>query len=285
MFEENKKSLNVFREAKKSEIARLEALSQNGGGLEAALRLKPKNRPGFLAALREGRKKRGLGVIAEYKRASPSLGDINLTLTPEEAALAYRAADACSALTEEKFFKGSLSFVPPLADRGKPVLRKDFIFHRLQVVQTAETPASALLLIVGLTPDPLVLEDLRLEAESFGLEAVVEVFSAEELDLARRSGAKLIQFNSRNLNNLKVDNSACLELAMTCPPQADEFYVAASGMKTGRDLFLAAQAGFGAVLIGTFLMSSANPAESLAKLEKEFLSLRATESLANSPAR
>jgi indole-3-glycerol phosphate synthase len=247
--------LGAFMEAKEESLAGLRKRTDWGtfGG----------PRPGFGEALSEGRRKRGLGLIAEYKRASPSLGDINLALSPEEAALAYSGADCLSVLTEERFFKGHLGFLGRMAAAGKPELRKDFIFDPLQVRETAGTPASALLLIVRLTPDAVLLAELFRAAADLGLEAVVEVFGLGELDKARRLGASLIQFNSRDLGSLAVDRGAILGMARKEPPQPGETYIAASGLRVADDLKRAADAGFGAVLVGTALMRSGDPGKAL----------------------
>jgi indole-3-glycerol phosphate synthase len=218
----------------------------------------------------EGFQKRGLAFIAEYKRASPSLGDINLEITPEAAAGYYTEADCISVLTEERYFKGDINYLQPLAVNGSPLLRKDFIFDPLQVMETTETPASAILLMARLLPDRGLIKDLKEGAEYHGLEPVVEVFDLRELELARSVAAKLIQFNARDLNNLKVDPDQILKLAALEPPEEDEIYIAASGLKTSEDLIRASERGFKAALIGTRLMSAQDPAKALAELMAGF---------------
>ena len=126
-----------------------------------------------------------------------SRGPICHSLTVEEAARQYVAAGAgaLSILTERRFFAGELDFLERAAARclGTPLLRKDFIFDPLQVRATAATPAAALLLIVALTPDAALLRRLREQAESLGMQAVVEVCGSKDLALARESGARIIQ--------------------------------------------------------------------------------------------
>ena len=135
--------LSRFRKAKAAEIAALREQSAQGT-------LPPVwygHRPSFAARLRS----RGPGaLIAEYKRASPSLGDINLELGPRDAAriFAENGAAAMSVLTEEVHFKGSLDYLGSCAGEALPLLRKDFLFDPLQVDATAATPASAYLLVV-----------------------------------------------------------------------------------------------------------------------------------------
>ena len=229
-------------------------------------------RPSFTAALRRGAHARGLAVIAEYKRASPSRGLICAEVSPEEAARAYAIAGASciSVLTEEKYFGGELAFVnraaSALDSSPLPLLRKDFIFSPLQVQATAATRASALLLIARMTPQVALLRALREQTEAAGMEAVVEVFYAEDLRIARASGARLIQVNARDLDTLRVDREACLRLARNYPPRDGECWIAASGMEQPEHLRAAAEAGFTAALIGTALMRGGRPATALSAL-------------------
>ena len=240
-------------------------------------------RPAFSQALDHPRGG-PLAVIAEFKRASPSRGLICASVTPEDAARDYAAAGATalSVLTEERHFLGHLDDLRRAAsalgqngdtapDHGTaalPLLRKDFVFHPLQVAATAATPASALLLIVRLTPDARLLRDLREQAEQAGLDAVVEVFDVQDLALARDSGARLIQVNARDLSTFNVDRTACLALINACPPRAGERWIAASGMARHTDLHDAANAGFSAALVGSALMEHATPGASLRQLLK-----------------
>lgn len=230
-------------------------------------------RPDFAAAICQPTGQARLGVIAEYKRASPSRGVIRQDLEVEEVASQYTAAGAraISVLTEEAHFQGRLEYLARAAAtpgvEKMPLLRKDFIFDRLQVLATAATPAAAMLLIVRLTPDVDQLRQLRELGESHGLAAVVEVFDKADLVLARQSGARIIQVNARDLQKLTVDRAACLELARKDPPRAGEIWIAASGMEKPADLAEAADAGYNAALVGTALMAGSDqPGAALARL-------------------
>lgn len=261
--------LERFRAAKRPEIDRLQALGSKGA-LPAPL---AGVRPSFSGALRRGQpagtgeaaglavaqaagapRTPSMAIIAEYKRASPSRGLIEGSVTPENAAQAYArgGATAISVLTEELHFRGELGFLARMTAPGLPLLRKDFIMHPLQVVATAATPASAMLLIVRLTPDPAMLRDLREQAEAHGIEAVVEIFDEAELAIARASGARIIQVNARDLDTLKTDRTATLRLG----PQRDaaETWIAASGISAPEHLAAAQDAGYDAALVGTALM-------------------------------
>jgi indole-3-glycerol phosphate synthase len=250
--------LERFRRAKAAELAALEKLAA-GRGMPAPF---AGPRPSFSAALRA---KAPPGIIAEYKRASPSRGDINLALSPERAAEIYAAAGAgaLSVLTEETYFKGDMEYLRRMSGPGLPLLRKDFILHPLQVERTAASPASALLLIVRMLDTPL-LRDLVDGSRNFGLEAVAEVFDERDLSRAREAGASLIQVNNRDLDTLRVDCSLSRRLAAF--KREGEFWISASGIDSAEKLESLRSFGFDAALVGGFLMRDADPGRALAAL-------------------
>ena len=243
-----------FRKAKEAELARLRATPM------------PKpfigGRPSMSRALMTGQGDIP-AVMAEYKRASPSRGVICESVSVEDAVLAYArsGAGALSILTEEQYFLGNIDYLfrarKALDDSSKnalPLLRKDFLFDPLQIEATAATPASAFLLIVRQTPDSGELRSWRELGEKYGLEAVVEVFDLEDLELARKSGAHIIQVNARDLETFAVDRKACLELVREAGQRSGEIWIAASGMECHEHLVAARDAGFHAALVGTALM-------------------------------
>lgn len=219
-----------------------------------------------------------MAVIAEYKRASPSRGLICNIVDVEDAVLQYanNGAAALSILTEERYFQGELAFLARASqklheyDAPLPLLRKDFIFDPLQVHATAASPASALLLIVRLTPDATQLRELRELAESYGMQAIVEIFSADELSIARASGAKIIQVNARNLQTLAVDFNASITLAEQNPPLDHETWIAASGVSKASHMLAAQKAGYDAVLIGSALMEDGQMGKALHQLLQDY---------------
>lgn len=257
--------LEQFREAKAEEIALLTDL--------ASRRELPRpwkgRRPDFLKAIETPPSGQPVAVIAEFKQSSPSRGVIATGLKPEEVAEQYAGAGASciSVLTEERFFGGRIGYLERMHRTGIPMLRKDFIFHQLQVMETASTPASALLLIVRLTPDARILRTLREQAEAYGMHAVVEIFDEADLALARESGARIIQVNARDLDTLKTDRQACMGLGKL--RRDGEVWIAASAMSAGAHLREAAEAGFQAVLMGTALMDGGKPGEKLAAILEE----------------
>lgn len=253
--------LERFAQAKRREIMNLMAL--DAGGRMPAPRSGP--RPPFAAALRAA----GSGaVVAEYKRASPSRGDINLALGPQDVARAYArgGAAAMSVLTEADHFRGELGFLDACAGAGLPLLRKDFVLHPLQVRHTAATPASALLLIARMV-EPRELAHMVALAADLGLETVTEVFDGEDLARARGAGATLIQVNNRDLDTLEISLDVSRRLAGAKMP--GETWISASGITRGAQVAELAALGYDAVLVGTFLMEGADPGAALARLIEE----------------
>jgi indole-3-glycerol phosphate synthase len=206
-------------------------------------------------------------IIAEFKRHSPSAGDIQAGADPAEVARLYEAggAAAMSVLTEPQHFKGSLDDLRLVASSVKlPLLRKDFAVDRHQVYEAAVAGAEAVLVIVaGLTDaDALKLFDA---AHLVHLDALVEVHTAEELHRADALGATLIGVNNRNLKTLKVDLETSMRLAELAPPNAT--LVAESGLRTRADIERLQSAGYKAFLIGETLMRSGDPLSSLRELQ------------------
>ena len=260
--------LEYFARIKQAEIA---ALQRDEATLHNKVRTSA--RPSLQAALAAKVTGQSPAFIAEYKRASPALGSINLTAEPGPTAQAYArgGAAAISVLTEATRFEGKLEYIEAIhsaLDGSLPLLRKDFILHPLQVTATAGTAAAALLLIVELSPQARLLRDLRELAQSYGMEAIVEVFSAKSLDIARESGARLIQVNARNLQTMRVDREHALGIARAQRHKGSspELWIAASGISQPAHVCEAREAGFEAVLVGTSLMQGGDPQAALAKL-------------------
>jgi indole-3-glycerol phosphate synthase len=209
----------------------------------------------------------GPAVIAEIKRASPSKGDLALGWDPVELAQIYQAngAAAISVLTETHYFKGDPEFIRRMRPViHLPILRKDFILEPIQVYETAALGADALLLIVSLL-ELGKLRALLLLTRSLGMEALVEVHTAGEMETALSIGARVIGINSRNLNTFEMFPGRALELAPLAPPEVT--LVAASGIKTRDDQEPLLQAGIHAFLIGETLVTRADPGAAL----REFL--------------
>src|SRR5918997_867066 len=136
-----------------------------------------------------------VNVIAEFKRASPSKGEIRAGASVAETVRAYErgGAAALSVLTEEDFFRGSLADLKEAkANARLPVIRKDFIFDEYQVFESAAAGADALLLIVAALDDETLSALLRLTEDELGMDALVEVHAADELSRALDAGARVV---------------------------------------------------------------------------------------------
>ncbi|WP_027184386.1 indole-3-glycerol-phosphate synthase [Desulfovibrio inopinatus] len=249
--------LEKFAEAKAEEIASLKVLAASGAFPEPLIVQRPQFKAGLLQP--------GPQVIAEYKRASPSKGDINLAASPAETAEAYAKAGAAalSVLTEEVYFKGKLEFLAQMTGPGLPLLRKDFILHPLQVRATLATPASAILLIVRMVTDA-ELRNLYEVCTENGLEAVVEVFDQVDLDRAQMISPEIIQVNNRDLDTLQTDLAVSERLI--AGKQDGQAFICASGISRPDEVTRLHELGFDAFLVGTSLMSGADPGQALATL-------------------
>ena len=207
-----------------------------------------------------------VAVIAEVKKASPSLGDIVEHFHPLSQAREYArgGAHALSILTDEKFFKGHLHYLHTIRKEvDLPLLRKDFIIHELQVYESVVAGADAILLIVASLDDPTLnrLYDL---AKSCQLDVLVEVHDLDEMERALELGADMIGINNRNLKTFEV-NLATTELLSEEIP-ADTVAISESGIKTADDIRRVRACGMNAVLVGETLMRAKNVPEKLAEL-------------------
>ncbi|MBN2201337.1 indole-3-glycerol phosphate synthase TrpC [bacterium] len=192
----------------------------------------------------------GLSVIAEIKRKSPSAGELRPELDPAAAAADYEksGARAVSVLTDRSFFGGSIQDMREARSAcGLPVLRKEFILDEIQIPQSREAGADAVLLIARIL-SPERLADLHRFAASEGMACLVEIRNPEELDAALRAGASIIGVNNRDLDTLETDLSISLELASSLPGSATK--VAESGIRSTDDARRLRDKGYDAILVG-----------------------------------
>jgi indole-3-glycerol phosphate synthase len=205
-------------------------------------------------------------IIAELKKASPSLGIIRQNYVPAELAtlLEKAGAAALSVLTEEEFFQGSLGHLKEAKKAVQiPILRKDFIFDPWQVWETRAAGADTFLLIAAILSDGTLRELLDL-GRSLKMEPLVEVHSRAELDRTLAAGAKIIGINNRDLRDFSVRLETSLELIESIPDGC--IAVSESGLHAHADLARLRSAGFDAFLIGENVMKSVNPGASLRNL-------------------
>ena len=201
-----------------------------------------------------------ISLVAEVKRRSPSAGEIRADLNPPSQASQYArgGARAISVLTDGPHFGGSPEDLRAVSRAVKvPILRKDFIIEELQIVEARSLGASAVLLIVRIL-EPTRLKALHAFARSIGLDVLVETHTPAELDTALEAGAEIVGVNSRDLDTFAIDVEKAWAMVARVP--AHVIAVAESGMATRADVERAAAAGADAVLIGSALSASTDPA-------------------------
>ena len=218
---------------------------------------------GFRAAL-AGRNH--LGVIAEIKRRSPSKGDLNADLDPAEMARSYqRGGAAClSVLTDVEHFGGSIADLQAArAACTLPVIRKDFTVGERDVLDARIMGADCVLLIAAAL-DPAALAALHSLAVDVGLDVLVEIHDERELEHALAADATLIGVNQRDLVTFQVDHERAVRMAGVIPDHAVK--VAESGVRGAEDARSLRSAGYDAVLVGETLVTSGDPAATIADL-------------------
>ncbi|MFC1983461.1 indole-3-glycerol phosphate synthase TrpC [Chloroflexota bacterium] len=208
-------------------------------------------------------------LIAEVKKASPSRGIICPDFNPVEIAQTYASNDAAaiSVLTEAKYFQGSLDHLrdirKALGNKRLPLLRKDFIYDPYQVYESRAYGADSLLLIVAILSSEQLEELLGLSHE-LGMSCLVEVHNEAELEIALKSGARVIGINNRDLTTFTVDLVTTEHLRPLIPQ--DRIVVSESGIKNRSDIEKLQEWGVDAVLIGESLMSAPNIASKMKEL-------------------
>jgi indole-3-glycerol phosphate synthase len=230
--------------------------------LESQLTERGEDRPFSEALVRPG-----LSLIAEFKRRSPSAGEIvasEASIDEQVGAYERGGAAALSVLTDESHFGGSLEDLRAArAACDLPILRKDFIVDPYQLYEAAVNGADAVLLIVRVLEDE-PLRSLYEEARGLDLDCLVEVHDEAELVRSLRAGATLVGINNRNLRTFDVELETSLRLLPQIPPFVTA--VAESGITNAADLARLRASRCDAVLIGEAFMTSADPAATLAAL-------------------
>ncbi len=249
---------------KQEEIARAKAETPQAR-LEASLAEASPPR-GFVGALRRKINAGSPGVIAEIKKASPSKGVLREDFHPAEIARSYagHGAACLSVLTDRDFFQGSPDYLRQArAACGLPVLRKDFIVDSYQVYEARAMGADCILLIAACLDDRQ-LRELNDLAERLGMDALIEVHDAEELQRALQVENPMVGINNRNLRTFEVSLRTTLDLLERIP--GDRLVVTESGILAPADVARMREQGVNAFLVGEAFMRAEDPGARLAEL-------------------
>ncbi len=210
----------------------------------------------------------GVNIIAEIKRASPSKGDIAPNLDAATTAGQYEAggAAAISVLTDESFFKGGLEDLRTArAACDLPILRKEFIVSDYQVYEAAAAGADAILLIARILK-PEKLESLYGLCRGLGMDALVEIHTAEDAAVVADMGVRLVGINNRNLSTFDTDLNVAMDLVARLAP--GQIPVAASGIGGPDDIASNLNAGIHNFLVGESIVRSGDPVRFIKALKK-----------------
>jgi indole-3-glycerol phosphate synthase len=251
---------------KRKTVAQLRADPASRYSGERALEIRKNAQPHrFLRALESDPQR--LIIIAEFKRRSPSVGIIRDDLTISEIVRCYErgGAAAISVLTDEEYFGGSIADLCAARSVTKlPLLRKDFIIDRIQILEAAAAGADAVLLIVAALDDVSLGQLRTLAEDELGLDALVEVHSSEELSRALNAGAKIIGVNNRDLRTFRVSLKTSERLIAEAP--RDKITISESGLHSTDSLLHLHKLGFRGFLIGEALMRAPDPEAALRDL-------------------
>ena len=210
----------------------------------------------------------GTGIIAEFKRRSPSKGDIHPMAMVADIVPGYEAAGAaaCSVLTDTPFFGGSVTDLAVARScAALPLLRKEFIVHPCQITEAAAFGADAVLLIASVLTYGEICEFTE-TAHFYGMEVLLEIHGYDELGKIAAT-ADMIGVNNRNLKNFHTDIAMASAIIADLPGEAVK--VAESGLKTMDEIRALRSAGYRGFLIGETFMKAASPAEALSELLKQ----------------
>lgn len=253
--------LDQILEKKKEEVQTLKQIGLNYGGAE-------KTTPSSGSLYDTFLNNKQLSVIAEIKRASPSKGDINVGMEPNEQARLYEfgGASAISVLTDTPFFKGSMDDLKNVRDTVQiPILCKDFIIDMIQIDRAKQAGANVILLIAAAL-DLSRLRELYQYARDQDLEVLFEIHNESELEMAFKVGVNIIGINNRDLKTFNVDLKVTENLAAQITDH-ETVIISESGIITRADAERVAKAGAHGILVGESLMLSGTVVESLQDLQ------------------
>lgn len=256
--------LNKIIATKREEIAAALAVKPLAAlEAEAAAQPAPRN---FVGAIRHKLSCGQPAIIAEIKKASPSKGVIRPNFHPAKIAQSYEkhGAACLSVLTDRQYFQGAPEYLQAArAACALPILRKDFMVDRYQVVEARAMGADCILLIAAALSLPQ-MQELEALAHGYGMAVLVEVHNGEELDAALQLKTPLLGINNRNLRTFDVTLDTTLGLLERIP--ADRVVVTESGIVTAQDVALMRRNKVNAFLVGEAFMRAAEPGEELSRL-------------------
>lgn len=214
-------------------------------------------------------------IISEFKKQSPSKGIINGNARPEAVTRGYAEAGAAalSVLTDKRYFGGDFDdfLAARAANPGIPMLRKDFIIDEYQLFE-AKAIGADLVLLIAACLSPSEVRELSLKAHQLGMEVLLEVHNAEELQQTLCDSVDIVGVNNRNLKNFVTSIDVSLELSGLIP---DTFVkISESGLKDAQTLWKLFGAGYKGFLIGETFMKTDSPAEALQALQEQIESQR-----------
>lgn len=224
------------------------------------------------ASFYEALKRPGMSIIGEFKKASPSLGNIHQNMELTERIAEYNASvDAISCLTEEDHFKGSIEYLKEIRRISSlPILRKDFMIDPYQFYEARMIGANAILLIMAILEDAQAREFYAM-ARELQLDALVEVHDEREMERALDLGCRIVGVNNRDLRDFKIQLSTTERLSKMVP--ADRLLVAESGIVKDADVAFLGKCNVDAFLIGRAFMESEDP-KGLAEHWKEVAAVK-----------
>lgn len=232
----------------------------------------PENKMRRLAEFYEGERhsfeealrKDGISIIGEFKKASPSLGEIKSKINLNDRIEEYNASvDAISCLTEEDHFGGSVEYLKQIRGISPlPILRKDFMIEPYQFYEARAIGADAVLLIAAILDDVQLKDFYQLSAE-LGLDALVEVHDEAEMERALKLDARIIGVNNRNLKDFSIELATTKRLGGMVPQE--KILVAESGVVSDDDVRFLKECGVDAFLIGRAFMEAEHPKEVAAR--------------------
>lgn len=206
----------------------------------------------------ENLRKEGISIIGEFKKASPSLGQIDVKVNLTDRIDDYNASvDAISCLTEEDHFSGSVEYLKEIRSKSSlPIIRKDFMIEPYQFYEAKAIGADAVLLITAILDDAQ-MKDFYALARELKLGVLVETHDAYEIERAMKINPRIIGVNNRNLKDFTISLENTGELRQYIPQ--DKVYVAESGIMDDADVKYLKEVGVDAFLIGRAFMESEDP--------------------------